>query len=197
MTTTDGDAPSGVQTSDMMDAIFGDPFSSLTRRSGKSLSVSSFTLILAWVFNLKITKSPWPPVELEITNPQIIQVILVIVCLGFLLRYVLAFLPDYYREKERRKMVQSFLLSQQLKTAHEHASEDDDQIYHGEEEGMDPDPWWEDYIEMLQRIDPELKQLRPFAGKQVHLQLLRSVRVYGEGVFPIGITIVAIGLNCL
>ncbi len=184
-----------------MGFLFTPPFSDRTIKKGLFLGTIAFALILSVLLKAELDDFPLLGIKFTIDTQQGLQFALWIICAGKLVRYLPAFLNDFGAEAERNRQLNGFFAAKKLGKVETQARLTEDDIMrqmemsqgnHPPDGYYEPDPWWEEYYGLKEKLKPQIEGLEALSGNYKLQMINRSFSIFIEGVPPIVLAIYAL-----
>lgn len=170
-----------------LEALYGDPFREETNRTGRHLIVASSLCVAAVVFGVSFKSSSLIPIDFAEHN-EVLPMLLALVVLLMFASFLLRAITDLLRDREVSLLVTRYISDAQLKVAESSARSVDEDISsqtHEEEFGpSEPDPWWEPYYEVKQKVQDALEKAEQKIGIRRAPVWVRRVRKFAEMAVP-------------
>jgi hypothetical protein len=169
-------------------AIYGDAFSDATRKSGNSLLIVAAIALVAVLYNITPVSTSAVPFDFS-KHPDSLKSVLAFANIILLVNYALRAINDVSRTRTDWAIVQGEMQRESVRRSLEEAQETDQQILGqdpNQEDDMDPDPWWERYIEESARAKGVIKRLRDkIDNTNRRFVALMWFRLVWFGAFPL------------
>ena len=170
---------------EFLDTLYGDPIRTEAMKAGRNLVVAGLLLLAVARFGATVQSTPLFPISFA-KRPEVLPTVLAILVVILALNFLSKVLPDLLRFREVDVRIIRFIETQRVATARA-AAEAIDASEPPDDEGCEPDPWWEHVAEIQEQAKKATAKVENRLGVRKLPRMMRIVRVVGEVGLPIGL----------
>lgn len=174
-------------------ALYDDPLRAETVRRGRWLVGLSLVAFLVALFGAQFKPESLLSVTFPNDSPAVRGALALLIFL-FWIEFFFRSIMDWFREKEIRLIVTTYVLRQRRDRQAKVARKIDNAMPDRDEEPSEPDPWWEPVAVTDEELERRVDVLETQLGERKVARAFRACRVYFEVVTPLLLGLMALWL---